>query len=254
MDVKLVSNTQISETYLHDLMREVTDQEGIDFINNIKGPEGLIAYVARVSSTKQNNPNYAGLIRYCMNHGHWSILETANACFEIKTSRAIAPQILRHRSFSFQEFSQRYAAVDESGIEIFVARRQDKKNRQNSIDDIPDAVKQEWEDRQRDNWKRAFEHYTWALDNEIAKETARAVLPLQTSTKLYMNGTIRSWVHYVNLRSDPSTQKEHRDIAEAIKAQLIKHYPVVSEAAGWIEVKDDTAAVQDTTDQDKKQS
>lgn len=234
MKVRLVSSTKINENYLHHLMKEVTDESGFDFISNIKDPEGLIAYVARVSSTKQDNPNYAGLIKYCMSHGHWSILETANACFEIETSRAISPQILRHRSFSFQEFSQRYASVDESGIEIFVARRQDKKNRQNSIDDLSDEIKQEWEDRQKENWKRAFEHYKWALDNDIAKETARAVLPLQTSTKLYMNGTIRSWVHYVNLRSDPSTQKEHRDIAEAIKKELIKHYPVVSQAAGWI--------------------
>ena len=251
MDVKLVSSTQINEEYLHNLMKEVKDQEGIDFIKNVKSSEGLIAYIARVSSTKQNNPNYAGLIRYCMNHGHWSILETANACFEIQTSRAIAPQILRHRSFSFQEFSQRYAAVDESGIEIFIARRQDKKNRQNSINDISEEIKQEWENRQKENWKRAFEHYKWALDNEIAKETARAVLPLQTSTKMYMNGTLRSWVHYVNLRSDPSTQKEHRDIANAIKEQLIKHYPVISEAAGWIEAKDDEATIQDITGSNK---
>lgn len=234
MQVRLVSSTNIDRDYLEHLMKSVTDQEGIDFINNIQGPEGLIAYIARVSSTKQKNPNYAGLIRYCMNHGHWSILETANACFEIETSRAIAPQILRHRSFSFQEFSQRYAAVDESGIEIFAARRQDKKNRQNSIDDIDPKIAKEWEDRQIDNWKRSFEHYKWALDNEIAKETARAVLPLQVSTKMYMNGTIRSWVHYVNLRSDPSTQKEHREIAEAIKQQMIDKYPVVAEAAGWI--------------------
>lgn len=234
MQVRLVSSTNIDRDYLEHLMKSVTDQEGIDFINNIQGPEGLIAYIARVSSTKQKNPNYAGLIRYCMNHGHWSILETANACFEIETSRAIAPQVLRHRSFSFQEFSQRYAAVDESGIEIFAARRQDKKNRQNSIDDIDPKIAKEWEDRQIDNWKRSFEHYKWALDNEIAKETARAVLPLQVSTKMYMNGTIRSWVHYVNLRSDPSTQKEHREIAEAIKQQMIDKYPVVAEAAGWI--------------------
>ena len=215
-------------------MKEATE-ENKEFVSNVQDPEGLIAYVARVSSTKQKNPSYAGLINYCMSHGHWSILETANACFEIETSRAIAPQILRHRSFSFQEFSQRYAAVDESGIEIFAARRQDKKNRQNSIDDLSDEIKQEWKDRQLDNWKTSFEHYKWALDNEIAKESARAVLPLQTSTRLYMNGTIRSWVHYVNLRSDPSTQLEHREIADAIKAQMIKHYPVVSEAAGWID-------------------
>lgn len=252
MRVRLVSNTSIDKEYLQHLMKSVKDSSGADFISNIQGPEGLIAYVARVSSAKQDNPNYAGLIRYCMNHGHWSILETANACFEIETSRAIAPQILRHRSFSFQEFSQRYSSVDKSGIELFVARRQDKKNRQNSIDDISPAIKKEWSHRQHENWKRAFEHYTWALDNEIAKETARAVLPLQTSTKMYMNGTIRSWVHYVNLRSDPSTQKEHRDIANAIKKHFIKQYPVVSEAAGWTEVKDDDVpTVSGDTEQNK---
>lgn len=247
MKVKLVSNTQINDDYLFHLMKEVSNKEEINFIKNIKDPESLIAYIARVSSTKQKNPNYAGLIRYCMSHGHWSILETANACFEIETSRAIAPQILRHRSFSFQEFSQRYAAVDDSGIEIFVARRQDKKNRQNSIDDIDPAIKDEWEKRQLDNWKRSFEHYQWALDNEIAKETARAVLPLQTSTKLYMNGTIRSWVHYVDLRSDPSTQKEHREIAEEIKRQLIKNYPIISEAAGWTDINNDGTSTKSNT-------
>lgn len=250
MQVRLVSNTTINKDYLEHLMK-AAKQEDIEFIKNVQDSEGLIAYVARVSSTKQNNPNYAGLIRYCMSHGHWSILETANACFEIETSRAIAPQILRHRSFSFQEFSQRYASVDSSGIELFAARRQDKKNRQNSIDDLPQAIKDEWEKRQLDNWKSSFEHYKWALDNEIAKETARAVLPLQTSTKMYMNGTIRSWVHYVNLRSDPSTQKEHREIADAIKEQLIKHYPVVAEAAGWIEVEDDSSTIQSDSGQSK---
>jgi len=210
-----------------------SDEEQSDFIKNVQDLEGLIAYVARVSSTKQDNPSYAGLIKYCMQHGHWSILETGNACFEIETSRIISAQMLRHRSFSFQEFSQRYAAVDESGIEIFAARRQDTKNRQNSIDDLPDNIKKEWEERQLKNWKSSFEHYTWALDNGIAKEIARAVLPLQTSTKIYMNGTIRSWVHYVNLRADVATQKEHRDIAEAIKQQMIKNFPIVAEAASW---------------------
>lgn len=234
MIVRLVSSTSIDQEYLEHMMKSVTNEEDIEFISNIQGPEGLMAYIARVSSTDQKNPSYAGLIKYCMKHGHWSILETANAVFEIETSRAIAPQILRHRSFSFQEFSQRYAAVDNSGIEIFVARRQDKKNRQNSLDDLPQGIKDEWHERQLQNWKSSFEHYQWALDNEIAKETARAVLPLQTSTRMYMNGTIRSWVHYVNLRADPATQKEHRDIAEAIKQQLIKRYPVVAEAAGWI--------------------
>lgn len=237
MQVKLVSMTDINEEYLKNLIADATGGEDSEFIQNVQGVEGLIAYVARVSSTKQDNPSYAGLIKYCMNHGHWSILETANACFEIETSRVISAQMLRHRSFSFQEFSQRYAAVDESGIELFAARRQDQKNRQNSIDDLTEEVKNEWEQRQMANWRSAFSHYTWALDQGIAKECARAVLPLQASTKIYMNGTIRSWVHYVDLRSDPATQKEHREVAEAIKAELIKNFPVISEAAGWTSQK-----------------
>lgn len=232
MEVNLVSQTKINQAYLEKLMKEAS-QDGVDFIQNVQDLEGLIAYIARVSSSNQKNPSYAGLIKYCMSHGHWSILETGNACFEIHTSRMISPQILRHRSFSFQEFSQRYQSLDESGIEIYVARRQDKKNRQNSIDDLPEEIKQEWEDRQIQNWKSSFEHYKWALDNGLAKECARAVLPLQAKTKMFMNGTLRSWVHYVNLRSDPSTQKEHREIAEAIKAQFMKNFPVISEAAGW---------------------
>lgn len=234
MDVKLVSKTNIDETYLTHLISQATD-ENAEFLQNVQGPEGLIAYIARVSSTKQDNPSYAGLIKYCMTHGHWSILEMANATFEIETSRIISAQMLRHRSFNFQEFSQRYAAVDDSGIELFVARRQDVKNRQNSIDDLSQEIKDEWERRQMDNWRSSFDHYTWALDNGIAKETARAVLPLQTTTRIYMNGTIRSWVHYINLRADAATQKEHRDIAEEIKKQMIEHYPVVSKAAGWLE-------------------
>lgn len=234
MKVKMVSKTNIDEDYLTHLMKEISnEQDGLEFINNVQDLEGLIAYVARVSSEKQDNPSYAGLIKYCMSHGHWSILEMGSACFEIETSRIISAQMLRHRSFSFQEFSQRYAAVDGTGIELFAARRQDKKNRQNSIDDLSDDIKKEWEDRQLANWKRSFEDYTWALDNGIAKECARAVLPLQTSTRIYMSGTLRSWVHYVNLRSDPATQLEHRIIAEEIKTQMIKNFPVIAEAAGW---------------------
>lgn len=232
MEVKLIAQTKIDEKYLEELMDKATDEE-LDFIDNVQNMEGLIAYVARVSSSQQTNPSYSGLIKFCMKHGHWSILEMGNCSFEIVTSRMIAPQILRHRSFSFQEFSQRYQSVDSSGIELYVARRQDTKNRQNSIDDIPKAIKEEWERRQLSNWQRSFEHYTWALNNNLAKECARAVLPLQTVTKMYMNGTLRSWVHYVNLRSDPSTQKEHREIAEAIKEQLKINFPVIAEAAGW---------------------
>ena len=233
MQVKLVSKTNIDEEYLTHLIEQALTEDS-EFINNVQGPEGLMAYIARVSSTKQDNPSYAGLIKYCMNHGHWSILETANACFEIETSRVISAQMLRHRSFSFQEFSQRYASVDASGIELFAARRQDTKNRQNSIDDLSQEIKDEWEKKQMANWRSSFECYQWALDNGIAKECARAVLPLQTSTKIYMNGTIRSWVHYLDLRAEASTQKEHRDVAEAIKAEFIENFPVVSEAAGWV--------------------
>ena len=156
-----------------------------------------------------------------------------NAAFEINTSRMIAPQLLRHRSFNFQEFSQRYSSVGKDGIEIYVCRRQDDKNRQNSIDDMSDKDKAEFKKDQLDNWKTSFEYYKKWLDKGCAKECARAFLPLQTKTKMYMNGTLRSWVHYINLRSDPSTQKEHRDIAEEIKKLFIVRFPVISEAAGW---------------------
>jgi len=170
-----------------------------------------------------------------MTHGHWSVLETCNAVFEIETSRAIAAQILRHRSFSFQEFSQRYASVDkDGGIELYEARRQDSKNRQNSIDDIPDGVKSEWIKKQKDNWEQAHGAYQWALNNGIAKECARMVLPLQVKTQLFANGTIRSWVHYLNSRTNVAAQKEHRDVAEAIKSIFVLEFPIISEAAGWI--------------------
>lgn len=231
MQVKLVAHTKIDDSYMQHLL--LSNDSNELFMGNVQSLEGLIAYMARVSSSDQKNPSYAGLIRYCMNHGHWSILETGNATFEIETSRAISAQILRHRSFSFQEFSQRYQSVDESGIELFVARRQDVKNRQNSIDDLDESVKQEWEQRQLENWRSAFEHYQWALDNSIAKECARAVLPVQARTRMFMNGTLRSWVHYVNLRTDPATQKEHREVAEEIKSQLTEAFPVIAEAAGW---------------------
>lgn len=234
MEVNLVSETKIDDSYLHKLMIETKPDDGFEFIEGVQDLEGLIAYIARVSSTNQKNPNHAGLIKYCMKHGHWSILEMGNIGFEIKTTRMIAPQILRHRSFNFQEFSQRYSAVAADGIEIYVARRQDDKNRQNSINDISEEIKKEWEERQLKNWKNSFEHYKWALDNKIAKECARAVLPLQAKTRVFMNGTLRSWVHYIDLRSDPSTQKEHRDIAEAMKKEFIKKFPIISEAAGWI--------------------
>lgn len=196
--------------------------------------EKIITYCARVSSPNQDNPEYAGLLKYCIKHSHWSIFEMAHLTVEVETSRAISAQILRHRSMNFQEFSQRYSSIGEDGIEIYVARRQDLKNRQNSIDDLSDEVKQEWEKRQLENWKSSFEHYKWALDNGIAKECARMVLPLQTKTKIYISGNIRSWITYLNLRSSNGTQKEHMEIAEEIKKIFIEQLPTIAKACEWI--------------------
>ncbi len=195
--------------------------------------EKIMAYCARVSSPHQDKDEFAGLFKFCIKHGHWSVFEMGNLTVEIKTSRAISAQILRHWSFSFQEFSQRYAAVDDSGVEIYVARRQDTKNRQNSIDDLPGDVKVQWELRQQENWRRAFEHYEWALSQGIAKECARFVLPLGTKTTMYMNGSVRDWIHYLNLRTGNGTQKEHMDIANGVKQVFVEQFPTVSEALSW---------------------
>jgi thymidylate synthase (FAD) len=193
--------------------------------------EKNIAYCARVSSPNQENPDIAKLIKYCIDHKHFSIFEPAHMTVEIETSRMISAQILRHRSFTFQEFSQRYAEVQD--FESYEARRQDKKNRQNSIDDLSLDVKNEWLRRQEENFERCMQHYSWALSQGIAKECARAVLPMQTETKLYMTGSIRSWIHYLELRCDKDTQREHRDIAKAIEQIFVKEFPVISEALGW---------------------
>lgn len=210
------------------------ENHSVKLISATPDAEKTIAYCARVSSPNQTNPNFAGLLKYCIKNGHWSPFEMANMVIEINTSRGLSPQILRHRSFSFQEFSQRYAAVDDSGICIYAARRQDTKNRQNSIDDLPDNVKKEWEERQMQNWRTSFEHYQWALDNGIAKECARFILPLGCSTKMYMQGSIRSWIHYIELRCGNGTQKEHKDIADDAKRIFCEQFPIIAEALGWI--------------------
>jgi thymidylate synthase (FAD) len=193
--------------------------------------EKHIAYCARVSSPNQDNPEYAKLIQYLIKHKHWSPTEMASACFEIETTRAVAPQLLRHRSFSFQEFSQRYSKATE--VEITQARRQDLKNKQNSIDDMSDEDKQWFLDAQQQVWDTSNKLYEEALSRGVAKEAARGLLPLNTKTKLYMHGTIRSWIHYVEVRSDVSTQLEHREIALAIKEILKKEIPQIAEALGW---------------------
>lgn len=193
--------------------------------------EKLIAYCARVSSQSQDNPDYSKLLAYCINHGHWSIFEQAFMTVEIETSRMISAQILRHRSFQFQEFSQRYAEVQD--YESYKARRQDEKNRQNSIDDLSPEVKAEWLRRQEDNFNRCMQHYSWALAHGVAKECARAVLPMQTKTKLYMTGSIRSWIHYLLVRCGADTQREHREIAENIKSIFIDQLPTIAAALNW---------------------
>jgi len=212
----------------------MSNKFNVRLISVTPGAEKTIAYCARASSKNQNNTDITKLIQYCIKNKHWSIFELANMVVEVETSRAISAQILRHRSFCFQEFSQRYAAVDDSGVIIYDARRQDQKNRQNSIDDISDQTKTLWRHRQRDNWKRAYEDYEWALDNGVAKECARMVLPLATKTKLYMQGSIRSWMHYIDLRISNGTQKEHMDIALAIKELFMDSLPTIAEAKGWI--------------------
>ena len=194
--------------------------------------EDTIAYCARVSSDNQANPKISGLLKYMIREGHWSPFEMANMVVEITTSRAIAQQILRHRSFSFQEFSQRYAEVNE--YVLYGARRQDKKDRQNSIDDLSPEVREWFIHAQMNAHDYAFELYEAAIQKEIAKESARFLLPLSTKTKLYMNGTIRSWIHYIQLRSpEHGTQKEHADIVSEIKQLFIEQFPVISEALEW---------------------
>lgn len=199
--------------------------------------EKIIAYCARVSNPKnQDNEKISGLLRFCIQNGHWSIFETCNMLVEIETTRAIAAQILRHRSFSFQEFSQRYADVSQLGFDIPEARRQDTKNRQNSIDDLP-VETQEWFRKESERLGNdAFEVYNQALEKGIAKECARFLLPLNTKSRLYMNGTIRSWIHYLELRGDPKhgTQLEHLKIAQEIKEIFIDVLPETSKALGWV--------------------
>lgn len=204
----------------------------VKLISIMPEAEKIIAYCARVSSPNQNNPEIDKLLKYLITHKHWSPFEQASMVVEIETTRGIAPQILRHRSFSFQEFSQRYAQATE--FEEINPRRQDIKNRQNSLDDLDEDTK-DWF-KTNVEWINSEAHYLYkkALEKGISKESARFLLPLNTKTKLYMNGTIRSFIHYVQVRTDPSTQLEHREIAQAIKDIMIKELPTISKALGWI--------------------
>lgn len=200
----------------------------VNLINITTDAEKTMAYLARVSSEDQRDD--VNLLGYCAKHGHWSVFEMADMTVEIKTSRAIAQQILRHRSFHFQEFSQRYAEVEDLSYELCGARRKDPKNRQNSIDNLNEYVKESFEDCQKQVWDLAYGFYKNSLQSGIAKECARMLLPLNTATRMYMKGTIRDWVHYIRVRTDPSTQKEHRDVAQEIKMIFATELPTVYQA------------------------
>tara|TARA_Y100000996_G_C22525795_1_gene644378 strand:+ start:191 stop:826 length:636 start_codon:yes stop_codon:yes gene_type:complete len=208
----------------------------VKLIQATPNPEENMAYIARVSNpSNQENPNYAGLLKYCIKHQHWSVFEQAYMTLEIETSRAIAAQILRHRSFTYQEFSQRYADTSLLSQEIPLPelRRQDTKNRQNSIDDLDEEQAHLMHKEIRQLFADAQDVYRYLIDMGVAKECARMVLPLATPTRIYMTGSCRSWIHYIQLRTANGTQKEHMLIAEQCKDIFIEQYPTVSEALEW---------------------
>ena len=199
--------------------------------------EKHMAYCARVSNpNNQENEKYAGLLRYCIKHQHWSIFEQAFMTLEINTTRGLAAQILRHRSFTYQEFSQRYADSSLLGdsIPLPQLRKQDEKNRQNSTDDLDPMLIQELEVKMMNYFRDGMKLYKEMLDAKVAKECARFVLPLATPTRLYMSGSVRSWIHYIELRSGHGTQKEHMDIANACKQIFTEQFPTVAEAMEWV--------------------
>ena len=208
----------------------------VSLISVTPDAEKHMAYCARVSNpNNQDNEKFSGLLKYCIKHQHWSIFEQAYMTVEIETTRAIAAQILRHRSFTFQEFSQRYADSSLLGPKIPLPelRRQDTKNRQNSIDDLDAFDVQNMEIQMTTLFDSAMALYQQMLERGVAKECARNVLPLCTPTKIYMTGSVRSWVHYIDLRSAHGTQKEHMIVAEGVRDVFKEQFPVVSEALEW---------------------
>ena len=207
----------------------------VNFVNITAEPEYTMSYIARVSNpNNQQNEDYAGLLKYCIKHEHWSVFEQSFMTLEIETTRGLAAQILRHRSFTFQEFSQRYADSNLLGeIELPELRRQDVKNRQNSIDDLDPEIVEKLEKQMNTLFSSSLSLYNQMLESGVAKECARFVLPLATPTRLYMTGSCRSWIHYIKLRSANGTQKEHMDIANACKYHFKPQYPTVSAALEW---------------------
>lgn len=205
----------------------------VKLVNITPEAEATMGYIARVSNpANQDNPNVAGLLSYCLRHGHWSVFEQATMTMEIKTTRAISAQILRHRSFTFQEFSQRYAEVEYA--EVPDLRRQDVKNRQNSIEDLDKDLVNHYRTRIDSLFYQIYDLYSEMLENGVAKECARMILPMCSPTTIYMTGNIRSWINYINLRAGNGTQKEHMEVAELAKQIFTEQLPVVSKALGWI--------------------
>ena len=214
-----------------------TTDTQIKFVSVTPDAEKTMAYVARVSNPKnQDNEKFAGLLRYCIQHGHWSVFEQAHMTVEINTTRGLAAQILRHRSFTYQEFSQRYQDVSHirEDIPLPELRSQDLKNRQNSVDDVDAVIVEKYNGKMKKHFDAAIDLYKEMLHDGIAKECARFVLPLATPTRLYMTGSVRSWIHYITLRSAHGTQKEHMDLVENVRNLFIQQFPTVSEAVDWV--------------------
>jgi thymidylate synthase (FAD) len=212
-------------------------QTNVKLISVTPDAEKTMAFIARVSNpANQDNENYSKLLAYCIKHNHWSVFEQSSMTLEIETNRGIAAQILRHRSFTFQEFSQRYADTNLLSADIPVPelRRQDTKNRQNSIDDLDEERVFVMNKMIQDLFRDAQDVYNYLLNQGVAKECARFVLPLATPTRIYMTGSCRSWIHYINLRSANGTQKEHMDIALECKRVFCEQFPSVSEALEWV--------------------
>lgn len=205
------------------------DGKAVHLVSVTPDAEKTILYCARVSSDQENTDT--GLLRYLIRNKHWSPFELAHMVLEIRTSRAIAQQILRHRSFSFQEFSQRYAEV--TNYVVYLGRTQAEKNRQSSVDDLDQETQEWWITQQQLVADITFTAYKQALDRGIAKECARFVLPLSTETKLYMSGSVRSWIHYLEQRCDEHTQLEHRELAQAACGIFVEQFPTIAEALGW---------------------
>ena len=209
----------------------------VKFVSITPDAEKMMAYIARVSNpSNQQNENYSGLLKYCIKHNHWSVFEQSSMTLEIETTRGLAAQILRHRSFTFQEFSQRYADTKllDTQIPVPDLRSQDLKNRQNSNDDIPQEKKEEYQALIARHFEDSMNLYNSLLSEGVAKECARFVLPLATPTRLYMTGSCRSWIHYINLRSAHGTQREHMDVVEKARSIFTEQFPSVSEALGWV--------------------